>query len=367
MKTEEIIEILKEPHANFALALNGGKVRPDAKARYEDSLAVALQGLAIDSIPNARLNDIQKVFCRMAEDSYQRNVVDPHIKDKWDTLSSEMDALTDEISFSNLASIGKGMKKFAEFMEHNPDQGAFPVTLALVAVYSELNVLVQAVDALKGMAQKREIKSEAEREIQAKAIPQMIDKNAQEMVQSALTEITQSSYQDMIKSRVNYLAKVVTTAIEKSSNGARYEDFNSYERKVLGELADRESTSMNAKWVWGATTQDRISAMGLQEATEIRDDFVVKNLRKLASIIDKKGCLTSIEVVGRSVDLNGMTGTLKATFEDGSSFKATNQVVLSHSTLGKAFHRFPLSFHDIIKPDGSMSARQSEEWMNMDF
>jgi selenophosphate synthetase-related protein len=62
MKTEEIIEILKEPHENFALALIGGKVRPDARARYEDSLAVALQGLANDSIPNARLNDIQKSF-----------------------------------------------------------------------------------------------------------------------------------------------------------------------------------------------------------------------------------------------------------------------------------------------------------------
>lgn len=65
--------------------------------------------------------------------------------------------------------------------------------------------------------------------------------------------------------------------------------------------------------------------------------------------------------------MNSLRGTLRFFFTDGSSFVVQNSVVWSHSIYGKAFNRFPLTFHDVIMPDGSKMPRPSEERMNTVF
>jgi hypothetical protein len=65
--------------------------------------------------------------------------------------------------------------------------------------------------------------------------------------------------------------------------------------------------------------------------------------------------------------MHGLTGTLVFTFHDGSRFTVVNQVVFVVNDRGTAFNRFPLTFHDVIMPNGKPMGRPSEERMNTIF
>lgn len=369
MELNDIIQRMKNPEENFPLLLTGGFKPTEARAgRYIEHLKTSANYLEEGAIPNARFKEQNSYLASMAEDSFKRNVSNPHFYGRSDEPElKKFVELMWSINVYGMASIGSSMKKLTKFLKDNPDQVDLPGVDAMIRVFAELNVLVQAVDHLKGMSQKRVMKSDAEREADSKYIPPMADKNAEQMVHKALLALTNEMYQELIDERIKDITDTVTRAIEKSqAGGLGWRDFAPYENAMLSRCAVREN-NRSSKYTWGPETEETIKDLGTREATDIRDQFVIKNLRKLASVIDRKGALDTISTVGREVNMSGLKGTLEMKFVDGTSFRVTNSVVQSYSVLGKPFHRFPLRFHDVTKPDGSKKAAPSEEWMNNSF
>lgn len=100
----------------------------------------------------------------------------------------------------------------------------------------------------------------------------------------------------------------------------------------------------------------------------IEEAFLHKNALKLSALLDKKGNLTSIDVLpGEPVRLHDGAGTLtsvmKATFADGSEFTVRNKVIINRSGAGREFYQYPTTFHDVKLPDGSKLESPSEEKM----
>jgi hypothetical protein len=110
-----------------------------------------------------------------------------------------------------------------------------------------------------------------------------------------------------------------------------------------------------------------LAAKATEVADNIRYDFVHKNFRKLASIIEAKGNFARGRVISHMINLAGLTGRLQFTFEDGSSFVAQNAVVHVRNQYGTQFSRFPLTFHDVKLPGGTPMRLPSEERMNSVF
>lgn len=110
-----------------------------------------------------------------------------------------------------------------------------------------------------------------------------------------------------------------------------------------------------------------IAAMAMKEATYIRDCFVAKNVRKLASIVDAKGNFTEAKVVSTSISLNGLTGAIHFSFADGAEFLINNKIIWKTSTRGKNFNQFPLTFHSVKLAGGVKMPSPSEKRVNTVF
>ena len=105
-----------------------------------------------------------------------------------------------------------------------------------------------------------------------------------------------------------------------------------------------------------------------RERTKIEESFLYKNALKLSALLDKKGNLTSIDVLpGVPVRLHNGAGTLtssmKVKFADGSEFTVRNKVIINTSSSGNWFYQYPTTFHDVKLPDGSKLEMPSEEKM----
>jgi len=110
-----------------------------------------------------------------------------------------------------------------------------------------------------------------------------------------------------------------------------------------------------------------MSRLAGEEADAICASFIEKNLVKLAPIVEGKGNYQDMEVIGRNVYPGAMEGRLRLSFEDGASFEARSQGVLSFSQYGTPFMRYPLTFHGVRLPGGDMMECPSEKKMNEIF
>ena len=369
MELKDIIEKLKDPEESFPIILNSSNFTPARLERYVESLKKNAEYLTEGAIPNARHKEQADTLNRIGDAAFDNALNKPFSFSSNFKFDPAVEELANSMNSMSLTQIGSSMKKLAKFMKARPEFNEDPFVKAAVAVFAELNVIVQAADALKGMVHKKVMKSEQEREAEAKYIPPVADKAAFEQVHKTLLQVTDELYQGLVEARTNMNTSVLDRAIFKSENGTRYDGFDEYEKRMLGLFAKSEAGSFRTqqKYLKSPNADELIAKFSVKEADEIREAFVIKNLQKLASIIDKKNNMASIEIVGRSVDLNGMEGTLKISFKDDSSFKVTNQVVLSQSVYGKLFYRYPLIFREVKRPNQEVQARSSEEEMNLSF
>lgn len=369
MELKDIIERLKDPEENFPLILDANKLSPARLERYIDSLKRNAEYLEAGSIPNARHKEQADTLNRLADGAFEKSLSEPFAWSANFKFDPAVRELYNSMNSMSLTQIGSSIKKLSKFMSARPELSEDPFIKTAVAVFAELNVIVQAADALKGIVHKKVMKSEKEREAEAKYIPPVADKAAFEQVEKTLIQVTDDLYQGLVDARIKMNTSVLDRAIFKSENGTRYDGFDEYEKRMLSLAAKSETGAYRPKqkYLKKPDAEELVAKFSVKEADEIRDSFVLKNLQKLASIIDKKNNMASIEIVGRSVDLNGMEGTLKISFKDDSSFKVTNQVVLSQSVYGKLFYRYPLIFREVKRPNQEVQARSSEEEMNLSF
>jgi hypothetical protein len=130
---------------------------------------------------------------------------------------------------------------------------------------------------------------------------------------------------------------------------------------VLGQVYDTRAKALRDGW------EATVEKLAEDSVEDMQNQFVYKNTRKLASIASAKGNMNEPKVI--SITANGgiIESALDFSFEDGSSFRVDQSVVISRSVHGNLFYRFPTTFHDVKMPGGVKMGMPSEERMNEIF
>lgn len=100
---------------------------------------------------------------------------------------------------------------------------------------------------------------------------------------------------------------------------------------------------------------------------ELRTFFVNRNLRKLAPIVDAMKGGFDLRAAQTHLSINGFASELVATASSKAAFRTRMQAVLSYSSKGKPFNRFPVTFHNVVLPTGEKMGQPSEKRMNEVF
>lgn len=246
---------------------------------------------------------------------------------------------------------------------------------AMLALMTELEPLAAQITDLKNKTIKRQSKPEEEKVVGYKPPP--VTTEAQKQVVALLESVTEAAYAELLATLMDYHTTKLT-AFLTASKGIKDNRFSPYSFFVreAGRFADFEAfrvvdkiveKDVNGYWMKSEHAEKVILAAATETADFFRMQFVHKNYRKVASIIEAKGNLQHAVAQEHSVSLHGLEGTFLFCFVDGSHFTAVNQVVRSYSVHGTPFDRFPLTFHHVFLPGGVKMGRPSEERMNTVF
>lgn len=200
-------------------------------------------------------------------------------------------------------------------------------------------------------------------------------KSSKEREASALIRRDWTPAADMLKDRLEGIIKDVIVALKASlfkwdmqdslttwetvrKTGAKtYEEFYQWSRK----------NKEDARWIgprhrdmfdnggrgklYDKFPQSEIEKLAKEDSESqgdaIAKHFISKNIYKLTSLL-KKRKITDIRVHRVDVPKDAISSLMKFSFDDGSSFDVRNQIVWSHSPLGKAFARYPTTFHNVV-------------------
>lgn len=104
-----------------------------------------------------------------------------------------------------------------------------------------------------------------------------------------------------------------------------------------------------------------VDARGQRYADDIVNSWKNKMSLKLGEVIDRKG--------GADISLQGELWNeyMKFIFSDHSTFDMKTQQVYARSKLGKAFVRFPTTFHNVRFSDGMTMVNPSSDKMQAEF
>lgn len=366
----DLSDRLRDPHDAFPLLI--AAQGPQRQVRVIEAIDRMAQGLREGRIPNATMEAIKFTLGRAIEQAWETSVSTPFFyaglwQQQSDAVQEVDNALRKPTGLHDLkVTIARFPKLTAKL---NVD--AEPALRAMRTLLDQLAPLADAGETLKGLAVKRGVKTDAERNAEARYVPPIANAQAAAMLHAALEQVTAKHYTQMERlfeqqflSEVNAYAQHLQRPFEERHRDRYHRQFHQVGHLCVSE----EGNSMvGTQVVMALDTPAIVHRYAAREATLVREHFLTKNMRKLASLIDGKPGVRRIEVVGSDLSLKGLTGTLQVSFTDGSSFQAINSVVQSISTRGNRFYRYPLTFHKIRMPDGSTIARQSEEWMNTVF
>jgi hypothetical protein len=342
-------------------SLTGTEFSAKRVARYHAALETLAAAVAQGNIPNVTYNETKETLNRLYDDA-------------WDKIHNyESGGLIYlHPACHTLNSVAKALAKVPATTPHHAE---------LTAFLAEIKPAIDAMNWLKGKddaGNERIVKRlpKAPEDVQAKYLAPRASGTAARLVQDALIEVTTKAYDrllanitDAYESHVTCYLTLRDEAVAKNPKGTGYQNLAPYrlfsryavEAKHIAELAVDRDGELHSDW------QARVGARAKKDADFIRDQFVIKNLSKLDSIVDAKASTPTVTVQSYSLNLCSLEGTLLVTFPDGSRFSAKNQVVWGTSNRGNPFQRFPLTFHDVLLPGGVKMGKPCEERMNTVF
>lgn len=371
------------PASQFPTLLAAYAKHPKYAERFEQAVAKLEQGIAAGAIANPVYQDVKGIIAHAFDKGYEHAVQAPFFyAGRWESLS---DADKEFHYASNPAphTIGTWQKKLAKAKESD-------LVTALRAFIAEVAPLGEMVVKAKGLVVKRQPKA-PEADVRAKYVAPDASQSGMKQVFDLLTSITEGARTELVmmlttrfqryvdrfmEAQAEYKAMEPAERRKKYPHGCTPYDLyrnrqsarmNMEAYEVVEACTKATSDRMNAEHVVRDDAAARIATMATKLADEVRENFVVKNLKKLDSIIERKGDLAEAKVVGKDISMQGLEGTLRFTFQDGAAFTCRNSVVFAYSVHGTPFQRFPLTFHDVTKSDGSKMKNPSEEKMNTEF
>jgi hypothetical protein len=340
-------------------------------------------GLEKGAIMNPRYIECKDDFRRSFEDAYRIIFTDRYLKTMHGAgfTPDQETALTD-LYYSHtptLANINGFIKKAAKI------KGSIDFVTDTVNFLNEIKPIADAMAELKGMIVKRMPKSEEEKKLAYQA-PASSAK-AVEQTKILITEIVNDNYEALKNSLIRSMQQQVTdflAAVEENGSLPKYKHnpYSPYDYlkgrygqrvdvKTLMEieLGVERSDSYSGPYIRRADGDQKIEAKATQIADEIREAFVIKNLKKLTSILEAKGDdqFLSADKTETHISLGSLEGTIRFKFKDGSGFDASNSVVFVINSYGTRFYRFPLVFMNVKLAGGDKMAAPSEKRMNTVF
>lgn len=335
------------------------------------------------AIANARFQEAKTIVTRAVERAWEQEVERPFIWNRdYNAGEEERKAM---LAFSG----SPAPHVMRSFDAKAAALGDAASGIAARAFLDEVRPLMSLLDHCKRIAVKRAPAPETAPAAETYSAP-AASRTAMGQVTAALQGVTAEARDHLaglIRDRQNaqlsrFLAAVAEN-LEPKSGAVRIRNFGPHEfaarvghgrpnQALVGTLSrlTRGQYDPERKITIHRKRPDADEIMN-EQAGRIADDmcaaFIERNLGKLASIIDAKANFSGLDVIGRTVNPAGMHGRLRIRFEDGASFEARTSVVWSHSVLGKAFARFPITFHDVVTPDGLQVAKRSEQEMNEIF
>lgn len=361
-----------------------GKGFPSQRERFENAVSALEQGVEAGNIANVVLKDAKERVNRALGEAWEKHVLDPFFNSgQFASLPAEVRELEYDIGLApQLHTVNSVRKKIAKAKIDHPAVTSMTEVLDAAAPLAEMSA------DLKGKVIKKVVKSDEDKQREKDDfVKKVASTKAMAQVKDMLEGITKDSYNDLVNFFFDRWTKYVDDFITQAPERAKPTAYNPeiliyptayhfYRNPRDGQINAEaykaceiavEHTVNTAAPKKRPDAENKLRAKAEKAAAEIRQGFIYKNLSKLAGIIDTKGNMTKAEVVGRSVDLGGMTGTLRFEFADGSMFTVVNKVVFKVSQYGTPFYQFPLTFHDVMMPDGEKMNMPSEKKMNTAF
>lgn len=335
-------------------------------ARFRAAAALIQRGVDEGEIANVSWTEAKFTINRAFDRAWEKHVQPLG----WDVdrLSVEKE-LVYALSAPQCHTVEGYRKRVATFIAKH---GETTFAKAAREFLDEIAPLAAAVTSLKGKTVKRQPKGDAE----PKYAPPPAASEAVRAIEKTFLDLTQDAYEELrLKTEQRIIAdidryfelKVVVDTQDKARNfrmtperaqfNQLYHALASILHKVFNKARDGLSPGSDAI----------IAEEAKREADRIRNFFVYKNLSKIASIVDGKGGFETITTASFDVSLSGLEGAFTIRFEDGAWFNFQNSVVYAVSNRGKHFVRFPLTFHDAYKADGTKIKNPSEKKMNEEF
>jgi hypothetical protein len=255
---------------------------------------------------------------------------------------------------------------------------AHPMIDDMRALLVEVAPLQELFTALKGMVVSgRKVKTD---DADPRFVAPPVTGLAAKRVHTLLTALMTDSYEGLVEAFVGRMDREITAlkdAMAASAAEGKMLSLRNYllaNKRADGNFLSRvthDDRPASLAVIIDDDVDATIRQLAERDASEIREAFVAKNLRKIVSIMDAKEAagvaLNEARVISRTLSLGGFTGEFAATFADGSRFDFSNGVVWSHSIYGKQFCRYPLTFHNVTLANGSRMKQPSEKKMNAEF
>lgn len=208
----------------------------------------------------------------------------------------------------------------------------------------------------------------APEDVQQKYIAPMVSREDGKAVYDVLFRLTEKlklEYADMVAA--GYIKRVQAYVADERKEQER----DRAHQAILNiqQLWDIRRVVSNIKYTPKSKYKAIAKEIASEEAEAMQKQFLVKNARKLGSIVigKKVGLKGKPKILSASARRGALEGDVFIEFADGSNFRVTNKIVVKFTTFGRPFPQFPTTFHDVILPNGARMSQPSEERMNTVF
>ena len=323
--------------------------------RFEQALQTVFEAVDVGQIANVVYQDIKGTLNSALYDAYRNQ---PRV----DWNQSPKDLLTIANYYPYLHTVETSLAKFKKMTVDHPKRDA------AIALLTEILPIAQAMAKLKDNVVKRQPKPVEDQK--EKYLAPLASMTASRQVLTLLETVTKASYDSLLAIIEKRLRGFLTRFEEARKENAKLELYQFYGHRA--KHYNPEAYNVVSRFVdtYNNTKPDAaelITQMATRDADDIRDAFLIRNMKKLDSIIEAKGNLDRGEVIGHSVNLSAMSGSFKFFFLDGSTFVVNTSVVWVVNSNGKQFYRTPVTFHDVSLAGGVKMGSPSEKRMNTIF
>lgn len=344
-------------------------------ARLEQAVADWSEGMQAGGIANPVFVRAKDTISRAVESAWHRLPRDRH----WlDGLTESLRNAADTVPAPNLATLGGREARLKKAAAH-------PDLVRIVAFIQGMRPLLDAYDFLRQHTRKR---GENQNEAAERYVPPPSSSAAvqrtRELLEGVVERVHAQTVEDFKAFYRSAVERFLAKAAEAKAGGeASYSPYDHLRNGRGADLAMRSflskvlATRRNSakpgeagfgglEYYANAGTWAKSDAEAVKDAEFVRERFVNKNLRKLTSILEKKGdaLFLSAEEIGET-SMQAMQGRFRFRFKDGSGFEVFNSLVFVVNNFGTRFFRYPLTFHHVMLAGGSESLdNPSEARMN---